>query len=129
VLESGQSALTQSLWPDQAVVEGVDRELAAGVPDGVEESAFGGAHESRSHLEAPVEFVEQRPCPDVTDRWMTVARDGHEPLRAGLTPSPMSVSAAAAAPTLVVPLLAMSLLSAEARPAVAPIRYRLTGPH
>jgi hypothetical protein len=60
-----------------AEVEDVDREFAAGVPDGVEELAFGGGRESRSPIEAPVEFVEQRPCRDVTDRWMTVARDGH----------------------------------------------------
>jgi hypothetical protein len=126
---SGHSALTRSSWPDHAVVEDVDRELAAGVPDGVEEPAFGGGHESRSHIEAPVEFVEQRPCPDVTDRWVTVARDGHELLRAGLPPPPTSASAAAAAPTLIFPLPAMSLLSAEALPAVAPTTYRLTGPH
>ena len=126
----GPSALTRSSWPDHAVVEDVDRELAAGVPDGVEEFAFGGGRESRSYIEAPVEFVEQRPCPDVTDRWMTVARDGHRLLRAGLTPPPpTSANAAAFAPTLVFPLPAMPLLSAEAPPAVAPTTYRLTGPH
>lgn len=122
-MRTGHSALTRSSWPDHAVVEDVDRELAAGVPDGVEELAFGGGRESRSHIEAPVEFVEQRPCPDVTDRWMTVVRDGHELFRQRLA------SAAAAAPTLVCLLPAMSLPSAEVLPAAAPTTYRLTGPH
>jgi hypothetical protein len=119
----GHSALTRSSWPDHAVVESVDRELAAGVPDGVEELAFGGGRESRSHIEAPVEFVEQRPCPDVTDRWMALARDGHQIFRQRLA------SAAAAALTLVFLLPAMSLLSAEVPRAVAPTTYQLTGPH
>ena len=49
---------------------------------------------------------------------MTVARYGHELFRQRLA------SAAAAAPTVVFLPPAMSLLSAEAPPAVAPTTYR-----
>src|SRR5262245_50211300 len=50
--------------------------------------AFGSGRESRSHIEAPLESVEQRPCPNVRDRWMAAGRAGHELFRQRLAVAP-----------------------------------------